>query len=131
MGIRGDRVGMATKAALEPSQLETHITSLMRASFGRLKVLSSSVDAASLVGLSWLLMTCVQNSCFVAAAAEHTFAVHMQHCMQTDWSPSVTTLLQAAVPSKLCQLGCVFVHVAAYLQSIALLHMLWKGATAG
>ncbi|DBA68532.1 TPA: hypothetical protein ACH3X2_013596 [Trebouxia sp. C0005] len=37
MGIRGDRVGMATKAALEPSQLETHITSLMRASFGRLK----------------------------------------------------------------------------------------------
>ena len=38
MGIRGDRVGMATKAALEPSQLETHITSLMRASFGCLKV---------------------------------------------------------------------------------------------
>lgn len=37
--IRGDRVGMATKAALEPSQLESHITSLMRASFGRLKVL--------------------------------------------------------------------------------------------
>ena len=29
---------MATKAALEPSQLESHITSLMRASFGRLKV---------------------------------------------------------------------------------------------
>ena len=38
MGIRGERVGMSTKAALEPSQLETHITSLMRASFGRLKV---------------------------------------------------------------------------------------------
>lgn len=38
VGIRGDRVGMATKAALEPSQLENHITSLMRASFGRLKV---------------------------------------------------------------------------------------------
>ena len=36
--IRGDRVGMATKAALEPSQLESHITNLMRASFGRLKV---------------------------------------------------------------------------------------------
>ncbi len=43
MGIRGDRVGMATKAALEPSQLETHITSLMRASFGRLKVLINAV----------------------------------------------------------------------------------------
>lgn len=36
--IRGDRVGMATKAALQPSQLESHITNLMRASFGRLKV---------------------------------------------------------------------------------------------
>lgn len=45
MGIRGERVGMATKAALEPSQLESHITSLMRASFGRLKVIMSYTHA--------------------------------------------------------------------------------------
>lgn len=35
---------MATKAALEPSSLETHITSLMRASFGRLKVSSHKLS---------------------------------------------------------------------------------------
>ena len=44
MAIRGDRIGMATKAALEPSQLETHITSLMRASFGRLKVVTITIN---------------------------------------------------------------------------------------
>ena len=48
VGIRGDRVGMATKAALEPSQLENHITSLMRASFGRLKVAPNRMQSAHL-----------------------------------------------------------------------------------
>ena len=36
--IRGDKLGMSSKAALAPSQLESHITHLMRASFSQLKV---------------------------------------------------------------------------------------------
>ena len=38
--IRGDKLGMSSKAALAPSQLESHITHLMRASFSQLKVRS-------------------------------------------------------------------------------------------
>lgn len=57
VGIRGDRVGMATKAALEPSQLENHITSLMRASFGRLKVVSSSLHPAKFTSLTHFTFT--------------------------------------------------------------------------
>jgi len=60
-GIRGDRVGMATKAALEPSQLETHITSLMRASFGRLKVpegVPGHLPCAAMLSTSFVTCLC-------------------------------------------------------------------------
>ena len=73
MGIRGDRVGMATKAALEPSQLETHITSLMRASFGRLKVTRSGICAERCGGCRRHKYAIYSRECLVGSYVDHNF----------------------------------------------------------
>lgn len=107
MGIRGDRVGMATKAALEPSQLETHITSLMRASFGRLKVLINAVHSPHLCSHSFKLWTQV-GACQKAAVPRSLTAssfmqmqtticcrLHSAECMCFCFhstNPAITTL---------------------------------------
>ncbi len=96
-------MGMATKAALEPSQLETHITSLMRASFGRLKVLINAVH----------FLTSVHA---VIASSAGQRLVHARRRLSPDVSLLLPVPMQSYAADCTQQNACVLASTVAFPQ---------------